>query len=293
MGRYPWAEFLLFEVLSVAVFYPTRQDAYRVVILAAMVCVAARIYQTAEATDPLMTTYTVGCTIGTHFIFTTYLFFAEGTFPDHWRRVRDEVHGKADAGGSDTLPSNFPLTKKLWWMIDIACSPRMVGWIQEPRNGIPPHPPPSRRTFLWKTFLKFVMNIVIADFAVSVAALSPAFDYRAHDPTDGPEMYLAAVPLFPRALYILSHGIRVAASLSAMHDIMALVCVGLFYSSPTLWPDIWGRWGDAYTLRKLWGYVHRRIFAPSLNDQTCSRQTWHQQLRPVRGFAPLFCNVLF
>ena len=257
MGRYPWTDALLFEVLCIIVFYPTRQHAYRAVILAAMVYLAAQIYLASEVTDPILVAYFVGCGIPFHFVFTAYLLFAEGSFPDNWRRVRDEVHSKAGATGLDTLPSNFPFTKKLWWMIDLAYSPRMIGWVQEPRGCLPPRPPPSRRTFLWKTFLKFIMNIAIVDFTTSVTALNPAFDNRLHDPTDGPETYLAAVPLLRRVPYVLSYGIRVGAGMGVGHNAMALASVGLGYSSPTLWPDICGRWADAYTLRTLWGYVRR------------------------------------
>ena len=263
MGRYPWAEVILFEVLHIIVFYPTHQHAYRVVVLAAMIYIAAQIYRTPEVTDPLTVTYTVGCTIVFHLGFALYLLFAEGPFPDHWRRVRDEVHAKDGAGGFHTTPSNFPLTKKLWWMVDIAYSVRMVGWVQEPRNCLPPHPPPSRSTFIWKTFLKLVINTVIIDFTSSVFALSPAFDSRLHDPTDGPETYLAAVPLLRRVPYILAYGVMMHAGLGALHNVIALACVGVCGSSPTLWPDIWGRWGDAYTIRKLWGCVRRRTFHPS------------------------------
>jgi len=209
-------------------------------------------------------TYTVGCETVSHFIFTVYVLFTEGPFPDYWRRVRDQVrHAKADAGGLDKLPSNFPLTEKLWWMVDISYSVRMIGWVQEPRNCLPPHPPPSRRTFLYKTFLKLIMNAIIVDFTSSVFALSPAFDHRLHDPTDGPETYLAAVPLLRRAPYIISYGLMQGAGMGVVHNAMALVCVGLGHSSPTLWPDICGRWGDAYTIRKLWG------------------KTWHQRMRPM------------
>jgi len=253
MGRYPWAEVLLFEVLHIIVFYPTRQHAYRVVVLAAMAYVAAQICSTREVTERLTTTFFVGFGVTFRFIFTPYLLFTEGSFPDHWRRVRDEVHAKADPGGVDRQPSNFPFTKKLWWMLDIAYSVRMVGWVQEPRNCLPPRPPPSRRTFLRKTFLKLIMNFLITDLATSIMALNPAFDNRAHDPTDGPETYLAAVPLMYRAPYVLTYATGVSISISGMHNALALVCVGFGHSSPTLWPDIWGRWGDAYTVRKLWG----------------------------------------
>ena len=60
MGRYPWAEVLLLEVLHIVILYPTYQYAYRLAVLAAMICVTARIYQTPEVTDPLTVGYTVG-----------------------------------------------------------------------------------------------------------------------------------------------------------------------------------------------------------------------------------------
>ena len=255
MGRYPWAEFILFEVLHILVFYPTRRHAYRAIVLAAMIYLAAQIYPTPEVTKKLPTTYNVGFTIASHFTFAAYLLFSEGPFPDHWRRARDEAHAKADAGSSDRLPSSFPLVKKFWWMVDIAYSPRMIGWVQEPRNCLPPHPSPSRQAFLWKTLLKFIANFIIADSISSLLALNPAFDNRLHDPTDSPRTYLAAVPFLRRIAYTLAYGIGVGTSISSMHHAVALVCVGIGYSSPTLWPDVWGRWGDAYTLRKLWGYV--------------------------------------
>ena len=255
MGRYPWAGVLLFKVLHIIVFYPTRQHAHRVVILVAMAYVAAQVYLTPEVTDPIKVTYTVGCGVAFHFAFATYRLFAEGPFPDHWRRFRDEVHAKANAGGSDVLPSNLPLTKKLWWMIDIAHNYRMIGWVQGPRNYLSPHPPPSRLTFLKKTFLKLIINSIIADLAISVTALNPAFDSRLHDPTDGPETYLAAVPLLRRVPYVLACSLMLATGMGVLYNTMALVCVGIGCSSPTQWPDVWGDWRDAYTVRKFWGYV--------------------------------------
>jgi len=255
MGQYPWVEILLLEVLHAATLYPTRQHTYRVAIIAAVICVTARFYLILEVTVPLAVGYTAGCAIAFHFMFMTYILFAEGPFPDHWRRVRDEPHAKADASGLNTQPSNFPSVKKLWWTVDIAYSVRMVGWVQEPRDCLPSHPPPSRRMFLQKTSLKLIINVFIIDFTTSLFALNPAFDHRVHDPTDGPETYLAAVPLLRRVPYVLSYGIMVRAGIVAAHNVVALVCVCLGQSSPTLWPDMWGHWGDAYTVRKLWGYV--------------------------------------
>ena len=78
MGRYPWAEVILFEVLHIIVPYPTRRSAYRVAVLAAMIYISAQIYPTPEATDPPTTTYTMGFAIAFHFVYTAYLLFAEG-----------------------------------------------------------------------------------------------------------------------------------------------------------------------------------------------------------------------
>ena len=254
MGRYPWAEVLLLQVIHTTSLYPTRQRAYRVIVLPTMIYLALQVYQTSEVIDPVKT-HAVGCAIANLFIFKMYLLLAGGPFPDHWRRVRDEVRTEVNAGSLDRLPSNFPLSKKLWWMVDIAHSPRMIGWVQEPQGCIPPHPPPSRRTFLWKTFFKFIMNTVTADLMTSTLALSPAFDSRVHDPSDGPESYLTAVPLFRRVPYILAWSFGTGASMCASHNATALVCVGLGHSSTTVWPDMWGRWRDAYTVRRLWGYA--------------------------------------
>jgi len=293
MAPHPWAEVLLLEVLHIFVVYPARHHTYRVVALAAMIYVSARIFLTPEVTNPLTVGYAVGCTIGFHFILAAYLLFTDGPFPDRWKRVRDGARAKADAGGSDKLPPDFPLTKKLWWVISTVYSVRTVGWVQEPRNGVPPHPPPSRRAFLWKTFAKLTMNITAFDLTTSVFALSPAFDYRVHDPTDGSETYLAAVPLLRRVPYILSYGLMMGAGASIGHNLLVLACVGLGHSSPALWPDIWGRWGDAYTVRKLWGCVCRRSILSPSNDQTRFRQTWHQRLRPVRALVPFPHNPPF
>ena len=167
-----------------------------------MVYIAVQIFQTPKVVYSVEIAWTVGCGIGFRFALAAYLLFAEGPFPDHWRRFSDEVHAKADVGGSDVLPPNLPLTKKLWWMIDIVYNLRMIGWVQEPRNHLPPHPPPSRLTFLKKTFPKFIINNTIADLAISVAG----------------------------------------------------------FSSPTQWPDIWGNWRDACTVRKVWGYEHSPFF---------------------------------
>lgn len=256
MGRYPWAEVFIFQILRVVVFYPTRHNLYRVVVLAATIYLAAQIYLTPEVTDPIIVTYLVGVTTALHLTSALYLLCTEGPFPDHWRRVRDGVLAEPGAGGLDKSPSNFPFKKKVWWMLDVAHSPRMIGWVQEPRDCLPPPPPPSRRTFLQETSLKFMVNVVTIDLSASAASRSPTFDSRPpHVSTHSLKSVLAAAPLLRHVPYVLAFGVMTAACLNAAHNVAALIFVGIGHSSPTLWPDVWGHWGDAYTVRKLWGYV--------------------------------------
>jgi hypothetical protein len=251
MGRYPWAEIFLFQLLRVLVFYPTRHHAYRVIVFSAMIYIATQIYLTPEVVHPIMVTYLGGVMTTFHLTFTLYLLCAEGSFPDKFRRVRDGI--LAEPGANP--PSNFTLTKKIGWMLDVAHSPRMVGWLQEPRN-LPPPPPPSRTTFLRETFLKLIVNVATVDLSASASSRSPAFDSQLpRDFTHPLKAVFVAAPLLRHAPYVLSFGILTAASLGAAHNACALIFVGLGHSSPTLWPDVWGDWRDAYTVRKLWGYV--------------------------------------
>lgn len=57
----PLVEVLLLQALHAIVLYLTRQHAYRVVILAVMVYVAAQIYRTLETANPITVTCVVGC----------------------------------------------------------------------------------------------------------------------------------------------------------------------------------------------------------------------------------------
>ena len=255
MGEYLWQQFALFELLHTIILYPTRQPLYRLVVLTAMLAVAVQLYRTMGVVEPLGMGYGVGFQIGLHFGFIAYVLCTEGSFPDHWRRVRDQVRARADH--TDDRPSNFSFTKKLGWMFDISHNVRMVGWVQEPRDSLPPPPPPSLRKFIRGAFIRLILSAALQDLLTIAVSQNPVFDPRVHDPTDGPETYLAAVPLLRRIPYTLVVALLIITPFNISHNAEGLVLVGLGFWSPTLWPGLWGRWGDAYTLRKFWGYVHR------------------------------------
>ena len=45
------------------------------------------------------------------------------------------------------------------------------------------------------------------------------------------------------------------AILKMSYELGSLIIVALGLSRPEDWPDTFGLWEDAYTLRRLWGYV--------------------------------------
>jgi hypothetical protein len=61
---------------------------------------------------------------------------------------------------------------------------------------------------------------------------------------------------------------------------MVFVATGL--STPDLWPYAFGKWGDAYTIRRFWGYGIFFLCSDIevLIDSLHSR-TWHQFMRRV------------
>jgi hypothetical protein len=109
-----------------------------------------------------------------------------------------------------------------------------AGWVQEPRDCLPP----ARLTFLWKT-LKCILNTLVLDLTPLVFTQSTAFDSRMHDHTDGPQPYLVAIPLLRCVPYVLLC-VRFVSRMNRAREIVALVCVCLGGLNPTLWPDFWG-----------------------------------------------------
>lgn len=262
MGRYLWVKLLLFGILRVITFYPTRGHGYQVFVLSATIYVVAHIHL--ETTEPTTSLYFVGTSIAYHLTFTTYLLCAGGTFPNHWKRVRDGTSAESDASGSNNSPSNFPFKKKFWWMLDLAHSPRMVGWVQQPQNCLPACPPPSRRIFLRKTLLKLILNVVINDVLTFLCVPPPPLDSRfPQGSTYAPKTVFAITSFLHHAPYVVAFGVITATSISTVQNIASLTFVGLGCSSPTLWPDMWGNWGDAYTVRRLWGCVFQGTFSHS------------------------------
>jgi len=294
MGQYPLAEYLLFEVLYFVSFYPTQQRTYRIAVLATMICLTTQIYLTQEVMDMVWLQYRVGFMVATRLMFIAYILFAEGSFPNHWRRVRDEVHAESDTGDLDKMPSDFPLTKKLWWMADIAYGMRMIGWVQEPRNCMPPHP------------TTFAPNLPQEDL---LEINHERHHCRPYDLRTRSEPTIRLPRTRPR---------RRSGDLPRRGPALApcTLCPSMDHRNGDFaerYTQCWGfsargpRSLEPHTVAGHLGQLGRRIHCAQIlgvrtfmtfrlhpsNDQTCFRKTWHQQLRLVRALPLFLCHAVF
>ena len=71
------------------------------------------------------------------------------------------------------------------------------------------------------------------------------------------------VPVLHRVLvqtsFMVSFAVLIRAVIVGVYSVMALSCVGLGVSEPALWPPISGSLFDAWSIRRLWGYVCRSL----------------------------------
>lgn len=73
------------------------------------------------------------------------------------------------------------------------------------------------------------------------------------------------------------------AGMSMQYLIFAVFSVGLGFSSPEDWPDTFGTWKHAYTVRNFWGFVITlcHLDTPLLTIVLSFRKFWHQMIRRV------------
>jgi hypothetical protein len=258
-NQHAWFLVLLFELLHIATCYPTRQfDHVRKRILGPlMIAFAYHIYNRLQL--HVKNRYAVGFHVSFQLCSMFSFVYVEKGFPDVWRRVKDESSGAADSIDDDNnestrRPSNFSLRRKIGWMMDLAFSPRRVGWVQEPRQTLPRHPTCSRWRFIWSRILYALVNVVLLDLAISYEAGNPSFDTRLHRPeTIGPSAYMAARSLWSRLPDIVAWTAAMVNGVCLTHTVIAIPSVMLGLSEPGDWPAMFGPFRDMYTVRRFWG----------------------------------------
>ncbi|KAH9939628.1 membrane bound O-acyl transferase family-domain-containing protein [Epithele typhae] len=223
--------------------------------VALIVIVALRLpyYVKVAATIPVMTTVVyvaTHTTIGTpseHYgfgsAFLSLLFFNASLFVwftdpmSEYRYVRDANTAPLGARG---------LFSRVYNVLCITLNYRLIGWNTQVSNV--PTPIKDKSAFIFHRLYQLLLTMLVLDVAQS-HLLANAPVYTAPDP---PRPTL----LITWAFLLCSYSV-----IKLFYTVASLVAVTLGLSAPEDWPDLFGHWRDAYTLRRLWG------------------RAWHQLLR--------------
>ena len=141
----------------------------------------------------------------------------------------------------------FGLWERLQWAVQLLFSPRGIGWDHEPKNVLPPHPNLTRRQFLSSRLLRLVAAVLINDVTTHCTRLDPFFA------KDAPPFSQQPFPW--RFLGVVLFVVMSASYMNAGYNFCSLVMVGSGLSKTEMWPDLFGKWSDAYTIRRFWGCV--------------------------------------
>lgn len=142
--------------------------------------------------------------------------------------------------------SNAGFKARLKWALQLFTSPRGVGWTHEPTSSLPHHPKLTRVQFLVSKLGWLVVLLLLSDVSSILIRANP---FLSRD-----TIPLVEQPLLWRFLGASLIATTSALSLIIPHILCSMFAVGTGLSKPDMWPHIMGRWSDAYTIRRFWGY---------------------------------------
>lgn len=154
-----------------------------------------------------------------------------------------------------TALASMTFLKRVYWVLCAACNNRGIGWsFQVPY--IPPLPSLDRYQFLKRRARQLLWNLFLVDVAQTYQRLNPLFSLKGDEAKS-----LWSQGYVLGCLNILGHLTVSWGMLNINYNTLSLVCVASGLSEPQNWPDTFGKWNDAYTVRRFWS------------------RTWHQWLR--------------
>ncbi|KAE9395795.1 hypothetical protein BT96DRAFT_825753 [Gymnopus androsaceus JB14] len=187
--------------------------------------------------------YSNGSTLGGDIFKTLYLLFLVDPVLD-WRHRSD----------GETKIVDRPRWQRIYWCLCASFTLRGVGWNYQ----VPGVPSPSRMNqslFLCCTVGRVVSSYLLLDIVQCSMQAIPFFSEPLPNATVRSYSYLHQV-LYMVLCFAVPYG-----ALRFHYYLAALGAVIFGYSSQEDWPDFFGSWFDAYSVRNLWG------------------KTWHQMLR--------------
>lgn len=148
---------------------------------------------------------------------------------------------------------------------------------------MPPRPKMPRWVFVRSSIVRAAWQLFLADIANTYILAVGA--------PDAPSSHGYALRYSTIVAWVgLTH-----AMVNAQYFALATVSISLGTSLPEDWPDVFGKWSDAYTLRNFWGSVCISATLICWHSLIPNSKVWHQNLRRVCStsfhvFFPVLCS---
>lgn len=164
---------------------------------------------------------------------------ADIIFITHPDSIKDLYHKQA---GKITEAS---LKERVKWAINLFINARGIGWSHE-SPYTPPRVSPgtSRFTFVVRQFRRGVLGIAIECTSYVLNASNPAMTLST--------LGLWSSPLVWRALGVAGFAAAGYARINWMNCFLSIAVVGLGFSAPERWPNLFGSFSDAWSVKRVW-----------------------------------------
>lgn len=156
---------------------------------------------------------------------------------------------------ADKVPaSQLPFMQRYFWLFKMTNSPRGIGWSFKAESSLIPVDPRhrTRASFIASRLRWLFSHYLLLEAATLYTRCNPVFLSKASVASQGYILQCLNVAAIPCQLY---------AVLTCIHCTLAVLAVGANLDEPQTWPQPFGHWKNAYTVRKFWG------------------KTWHQMSR--------------
>ncbi|KAI6019184.1 hypothetical protein EDC04DRAFT_2576000 [Pisolithus marmoratus] len=179
----------------------------------------------------------------------------------------------------DKVPAyQLSLVQRFLWLLKMTYSPRGVGWSFKAENSVVPvdmhHR--TRTSFIASRLRWFLSHYLLLEVATICANCIPVLLSAASRTSQGYIVLCLNVTL----AYCQSY-----ATITCIHCVLAVVVVGANLDEPQAWPQPFGHFKDACTIRKFWGYTWQQFFRHVVHSEHSSvskpkeREPWATRYR--------------
>ncbi|KAI6039104.1 hypothetical protein EDC04DRAFT_2895654 [Pisolithus marmoratus] len=158
----------------------------------------------------------------------------------------------------DKVPAyQLSLVQRFLWLLKMTYSPRGVGWSFKSENSVVPVDTHHRTriSFIASRLRWFLSHYLLLEVATIYANCSPVLLSGASVTSQGYIMQCLNVTV----AYCQSY-----ATITCIHCVLAVVAVGANLDEPQAWPQPFGHFKDACTIRKFWGKTWHQFFRHDL-----------------------------